>query len=196
MTDPIPSSSPVPTPTPTPGDPPATRRGFVASLRNLPNETLDREQGKGALFGIGLAVVCALTLGQSFLRYGDNATLAIIGLCAGLFGLLFNSVYLFPGRGRIAFALSSLVFLAFGGLTLLFAAPPMLAASSANDERCRAIQEDMLSAHPRKPDGPELFQALGCAPTGFDRRVFAPPTDRELKAGKSLPFGGYSPRHS
>jgi len=61
-----------------------------------------------------------------------------------------------------------------------------------NEARCLAIQHDMLSAHPRRSDGPDLFQALGCQPSG-EGGVAAPPTDRERKAGHPLPWGGYPP---
>ncbi len=43
-----------------------------------------------------------------------------------------------------------------------------------NAARCLALQKDILSARPRRPDGIELFKALGCSPTG-NGSVFAPP---------------------
>jgi len=60
---------------------------------------------------------------------------------------------------------------------------------AANDRRCFAIQQDMLSAQPRRSDGPELFQALGCRPQG-EGSVFARSTKLERKAGHPLPEGG------
>jgi len=45
---------------------------------------------------------------------------------------------------------------------------------AANDRRCLAVQRDMLSARPRRADGPDLFQALGCRPQG-EGSVYAPP---------------------
>lgn len=39
-------------------------------------------------------------------------------------------------------------------------------AAIANDQRCLEIQRDMLSANPRLPNGPDVFQALGCRPQG------------------------------
>ena len=62
----------------------------------------------------------------------------------------------------------------------------------ANDHRCLAIQHDMLSAHPRRSDSPDLFQALGCRPQGSGG-VYAPPTARERIARRPLPSGGYPP---
>lgn len=47
------------------------------------------------------------------------------------------------------------------------------AADPENLRRCAAIQLDMLSAKPRRPDGPDLFQALGCHPQGGGS-VYAP----------------------
>jgi hypothetical protein len=40
------------------------------------------------------------------------------------------------------------------------------AASSAadNDRRCWRIEREMLSAHPRRTDLPDVFTALGCRP--------------------------------
>ncbi len=165
-------------------------------MANLPHEDLKPETGQAALFGIGVAAVCALTTGQPFLRYGDAPSIAIVGVCAGLFVLLFNAIYLSPGKRRWFYAGTGTFFLVCSGWALIGNAYPMVWASGANDERCRAIQEDMLSAHPRKANGPELFQALGCAPTGDDPTIFVPPTNRELRAGKALPFGGYSNRRS
>lgn len=66
------------------------------------------------------------------------------------------------------------------------------ASARANDKRCVAVQADLLSAHPRRPDAADLFQALHCRPVG-EGSVHAPPTDRERKAGRSLPWGGYPP---
>lgn len=50
--------------------------------------------------------------------------------------------------------------------------------SWANDRRCLAIQRDMLSAQPRRHDGPDLFQALGCRPQG-EGSVYAAPVGRK-----------------
>lgn len=61
-----------------------------------------------------------------------------------------------------------------------------------NDARCLSIQRDMLSAHARRADDPDLFSALGCVPEG-EGSVYAPPTDRERRAGHPLPWGGYPP---
>lgn len=70
---------------------------------------------------------------------------------------------------------------------------PLAKRDSTNDQRCLALQRDMLSAHPRIGNSADVFQALGCRPQGQDRRIFVPPTDRERAAGKPLPWGGYPP---
>lgn len=87
-----------------------------------------------------------------------------------------------------AWQLASVVLLMLGSVVL---ATSFASSTSADIERCRAIQYDMLSAHPRKPDGAALFQAFGCHPTGNDPRIFVPATDKETNANKPLPNGGY-----
>jgi hypothetical protein len=61
----------------------------------------------------------------------------------------------------------------------------------SNDKRCAAIQRDMLAAQPRRTDGPDLFQALGCRPQG-EGSVFSKPTRLERAARRALPEGGRS----
>ncbi len=198
MTTPVPSP-----PGPTPLGPPLTfmeRAMTLASTtwaaaradwQELPTATLTPERGQAAMWGVGVAVLCAYTTGQSFIRVGDSAVIAEIGLFAGLFALLFNGIYILPGAFRRPFALAALIALSICGGLLSTNARSMVNQVQANDDRCQLIQDDMLSAKPRKANGPELFQALGCTPTGTDRRVFVPPTDREIAAGHPLPNGGY-----
>ncbi|KQS48251.1 hypothetical protein ASG20_14195 [Sphingomonas sp. Leaf198] len=61
----------------------------------------------------------------------------------------------------------------FGVFLLMFSFSQAEDESWANDRRCLAIQRDMLSANPRRDDGPDLFQALGCRPQG-EGSVYAP----------------------
>ena len=76
--------------------------------------------------------------------------------------------------------------MAVTGMALLFyLGDAGITASKANDKRCLAIQRDMLSAQPRREDGPDLFQALGCRPQG-QGSVFAKP--------ESPPPGGMGER--
>lgn len=46
--------------------------------------------------------------------------------------------------------------------------------ATENAERCAQIQQDMLSAHPRRPDGADIYQALGCTPRGDADVEFSP----------------------
>jgi len=58
--------------------------------------------------------------------------------------------------------------LAFG-VSVMTATPSLYqwaTGDDANERRCFAIQNDMLSAKPLRADGPTLFQALGCKPSG------------------------------
>lgn len=89
------------------------------------------------------------------------------------------------------FGLSGIVMLLLGGWLLASTSTRAGSDAVANDRRCIAIQRDMLSAHRRIEDGPDVFQALGCRPQGTGV-IRVKPTDRELKAGHPLPSGGYS----
>jgi len=53
------------------------------------------------------------------------------------------------------------------------------AANRANDRRCLFLENDMLSAQPRKPNGAALFQAFGCRPQG-EGSVMVPPSKVDL----------------
>jgi hypothetical protein len=55
---------------------------------------------------------------------------------------------------------------AFGFWLLASALTTATTNSTLNDRRCLALQRDMLSARPRRADGPDLFAALGCRPQG------------------------------
>lgn len=77
--------------------------------------------------------------------------------------------------------------LTIAGIVLISLSAKLEDASNSN--RCIAIQRDMLSAQPRRNDGPDLFQALGCRPQGGGS-VFAKPTKLERAARRALPDGG------
>lgn len=53
-----------------------------------------------------------------------------------------------------------------GVLSLALLINAAIQDSIANQGRCLALQNDMLSASPLRSDGPALFQALGCRPQG------------------------------
>ncbi len=67
--------------------------------------------------------------------------------------------------------ISGLLFVA-GAITLAF---HVEADDQANRARCLSIQNDMLSAKPRRRDGIELFKALGCMPAGTGKAVITTP---------------------
>jgi len=73
--------------------------------------------------------------------------------------------------GPVLLGLSSGVIFIVGTAAFVLQQKPK---DSANERRCLAIQRDMLSARPRRADGPDLFQALGCRPQG-EGGVYAPP---------------------
>lgn len=84
-------------------------------------------------------------------------------------------------------------FFLVGAAMLFRAGDQATTLSKANDRRCLTIQQDMLSAHPRLPNGHDIFQALGCQPQGTEDQIRVPPTDRERLAQRPLPWGGYPP---
>lgn len=47
--------------------------------------------------------------------------------------------------------------------------------STKNDERCVIIERDMLSASPRRADGPDIFAAMNCRPQLDDTIAFPTP---------------------
>ena len=75
-------------------------------------------------------------------------------------------------------ALTLIGFLGLGGLVILQGVP----ASDANKTRCMGLQNDMLSVSPRRRDGPQLFQALGCEPHGVGPVEFSPPLAAQARA--------------
>lgn len=87
---------------------------------------------------------------------------------------------------QITGAVSVLVIGAIFGLAMF----DTLRAQEFNQRRCLSIEKDMLSARPRRNDSHDLFSALGCKPQSL-MRPYAPPTDREKRAGHPLPSGGY-----
>lgn len=60
-----------------------------------------------------------------------------------------------------------------------------------NQKRCASIQGDMLSVTPRRSDGPDLFQALGCRPQGSEDVHFPAPVAAPSQRGQ---LGGAQPQ--
>lgn len=115
-----------------------------------------------------------------------------------LFGaLLFASVIMVSAyeicSTRIHFLLGAFIAITIGGMVYGIVTVPAMVDEAFNDKRCLSIQRDMLSAHRRIEDGPDVFQALGCRPQGSGI-IRVKPTDRELRAGRALTDGGYPAR--
>lgn len=165
-----------------PGPSRGRRRRPAEETNETDAEKVDREQGRAVLWGIGVAALGMVTLGQPLIRYGDAVELGCLGLTAGMFAFLFDASYGFRGWLRIAFIFASLVMLTFGAFQAIPLAKVAAWRSATNDRRCMAIQLDMLSAHPRRADAPALFHALGCVPTDEP-----PPKTRELSAPQPQP---------
>ena len=85
-------------------------------------------------------------------------------------------------------AIAGIVVFAWGMIGLVATGLALGPAVVANDRRCLAIQRDMLAAQPRRADGPDLFEALGCRPQG-EGSVFAKPTKAEQASENALPIG-------
>ena len=144
------------------------------------------------LWAAGVAAVTIFALSQGQLRYANPVPLATPGLGLGL-AVVALDVSRSVQRRRLADAIlwAGLLSGVIGVYLVHLAANPAIAISQANDQRCAAIQADMLAAYSRISDAPDKFQALGCRPRGTDSRIFVPPTDREKRAGHALADGGY-----
>ena len=110
---------------------------------------------------------------QPVLRFSDIDALAGAAMLMGNAALLVWMRAPFEKKLDIAGGLVGAALFCWGSYVLLDAAFHIGPDVRANDRRCLAIQRDMLSAHPRRPDGPDLFQSLGCRPQGGDS-VYAP----------------------
>ncbi len=144
-------------------------------------------------WGYGVGLVVAYAFGAPVLRFVPPAPLFVFGFlaCTTVAVSYFNSLYRDLIGVRFGMVVN-LMLIGLTGVTGCFFVVQAAKDAVTNDARCLAIQRDMLAAHPRRSDGPDLFQALGCRPQG-QGGVAAPPTDRERKAGRPLPWGGYPP---
>lgn len=142
---------------------------------------IDRSLAAGAIIAAFFAT--------PILRYVDPLLLVEAGAWAALgFGATFTVRHL-PGGWRYVGTGTSVLCLALAAWWIVPAGIQLQTSAAANDRRCLAIQRDMLSAQPRRADGPDLFQSLGCRPQGGGS-VFAEPTRLEGAAGHALPGGG------
>lgn len=126
---------------------------------------------RAAALGFALLAFCL----QPVLRFVDADRLMGGGamVAASLTGFVaaYNEKKLW---GVIVWGSSAVALLLLGGWLLATSTTRAGSNAVANDRRCLAIQSDMLSSHPRRSDGPDLFQALGCRPQG-EGSVYAPP---------------------
>ena len=162
-------------------------------MANPTDEEAGEDRFRRVWWGHGIAAITFFALCSSLLKFAPPIELSVIGLAAAA------TIMLIYSGTSSDYAIAGIVMLVVGALIGLFAfwyAFGLLTLTTDNarhnEARCLAIQHDMLSAHPRRSDGPDLFQALGCQPSG-EGGVAAPPTDRERKAGHPLPWGGYPP---
>jgi hypothetical protein len=163
-----------------------------ARMSDLGDDRREREEGfQRRWWGYGTGLLVAYALSAPLIRYADPEALQIVGfLIAGVIFCGHAAMTDRPSNFTRVMPIATIL----AAASVAWIASSMLNhaswASRANDARCMAIQNDMLSAHPRRTDSPDLYQALGCRPQGYGG-VSAPPTDRERKAGHSLPWGGY-----
>ncbi len=124
-----------------------------------------------------MAVISAFALAP-MLPYADPTAIASGGCLAAVgFGARFIGQQLPPGWS-IASAFAGFAFFAWASWYVIPAAQTADRAARSNARRCLAIQRDMLSARPRRSDGADLFQALGCRPQGVGS-VYAPLKDNK-----------------
>ncbi len=135
------------------------------------NRWLSRWAGVGAG-----AIVLAFMAGRE-MQAANPIALATIGLVLMLAIFASHHAETTDSRGEAAIATGIATLLAIGsGLLIIYVGHETDQTISANTARCRIIQDDMLTATPRRTDGPDLFQALGCQPQGdgtvaFPKRV-------------------------
>lgn len=125
-------------------------------------------------WGYGAAMLILYAFSGPLLRYVPADSLHFLGMLVS--GVVFcgywGSLYRGDWDAKVMLAVAILLLLLVGLI-----GSPILTGSlrdvRANDRRCLAIQHDMLSARPRRTDGPDLFQALSCRAQG-EGSVYAP----------------------
>lgn len=120
------------------------------------------------IFATSMVVMAAVWayFASSLLAFADQSDLAVFG---GLFGIGAGGTWLamrevlerhWGWTFGTVFILSTLM--------LLWQLNLAMTNYGANEKRCVALQRDMLSAKPRRADGPALFEALNCNPSGTE----------------------------
>ncbi|WP_395335087.1 hypothetical protein WBP06_25050 [Novosphingobium sp. BL-8H] len=74
-----------------------------------------------------------------------------------------------------------------GALSVTYSLIGAMAVAGRNDARCAKIEMDMLSAHPKMTNGPDVFQALKCRPQTDADAERLKPTSAPQSAPKPKP---------
>jgi hypothetical protein len=137
-------------------------------------------------WGVGLSLIIFAFFAQGEIAMANPVILGTIGLCAAFAVLMAHWAGLSPaGKGRWFSTAAIVCTLAAGGL-ITTEGWRVDRAIDANRGRCLTIERDILSANPRRSDGADLFQALGCRPQSADPVQFPPkttkaPVDRNVR---------------
>jgi hypothetical protein len=156
-----------------PSEPSATvESSYATALQNevqqLPSANLSDQDPQSLVWGIGIALACAFALGQPLIDYFEPVQSTAIGILTGSAVLSLHAIWMRKGWCRYAFLTISLASIIAAAVFLFGQALEATRQSRANDDRCNAIQTDMLRADPARSDGPALFQALKCSPSGTE----------------------------
>jgi hypothetical protein len=123
----------------------------------------DRADLKRIGRGLLIAVPLVGFVGQPLLRYASPAYLWVAGFSLAIGAAIVTAEHT---RRSVPWVLFGLVCGVASFFALAAISDEALTNAYNNDLRCLAIQRDMLSAQPKRADGPDLFQALGCRPQG------------------------------
>jgi hypothetical protein len=149
--------------------------------RTTTNDWHARFDDMARAFAIAAAILAYCL--SPLLAFVDPATFwtAGAGFAGGVMGLYGN---LRSSRRELA------VTLLFGGLAVLGLGQMMYCLinaaeiTSKNDDRCRALENDMLSLKPKRANGPEIYQALKCRPLTSNRVEFGAANQNDRPASR------------
>ncbi len=129
----------------------------------------DNPQERAFTTAMAFAAALVAYFAAPLIGYMNASLLATFGfpLAAGVTG---SWLTLHFGWNRRWDVVSNLA-IVFGFIGLIWQVTAAQSRYNDNLRRCLEIEQDMLSLAPRRSDGPELFQALGCHPqSGADLR--------------------------
>lgn len=135
-----------------------TIRRIIVGSAPPPRELLEPMTIAMAGVALGIAYFSA-----PFLRFVGLRTFMLAGFI-GVSGVTLAQVGIVM-RNQLAWTLARWLFWV-SVANLLVLGVIAFRSARANDQRCMMLQRDMLSAHPRRADGPAVFGALGCRPQG------------------------------